>query len=148
MFKIHTWQLTGQCPKLFGNFGSRKKVEKWQFSDEFGRTSRWKWSFLVCNTVLHLGIPVIKLFIWIIKDFVHIIISLKGIGSNNSVVNSGNTMEIFISEIRANFKIRRPSDPTLPGSLRFDCTYIRQILLHVWTRVMTVIQVEFSLIIE
>ena len=36
-------------PKVFWNFGNRKKVEKWQFSV-------WKRSFSVCNTVLHLGI--------------------------------------------------------------------------------------------
>ena len=28
--------LTGECPKLFEDFGVRKKVEKWQFSDKFG----------------------------------------------------------------------------------------------------------------
>ena len=29
--------LTGECPKVFGDFGVRKRVEKWQFSDKLGR---------------------------------------------------------------------------------------------------------------
>ena len=52
----HYNTLTGQCPKVFVNFGSPKKVEKWQSSDEFGRIKKKKRSFSVCNTVLHLGI--------------------------------------------------------------------------------------------
>ena len=31
--------LTGECLKVSENFGVRKRVEKWQFSDEFGRIS-------------------------------------------------------------------------------------------------------------
>ena len=31
--------LTGECPKLFEDFGARKEVEKWQFSSKFGRIS-------------------------------------------------------------------------------------------------------------
>ena len=31
--------LTGKCPKVFGDFVLRKCVEKWQFSDNFCRIS-------------------------------------------------------------------------------------------------------------
>ena len=31
--------ITGECPKVFEDLGVRKKVEKWQFEDEFGRIS-------------------------------------------------------------------------------------------------------------
>ena len=43
-------------PKVFRNFDSRKKVEKWQFSCELGWISRWQMFFSVWNTVLHLSI--------------------------------------------------------------------------------------------
>ena len=33
------FHLTGECPKLFEDFGVRNKVEKCQFSDKFGRIS-------------------------------------------------------------------------------------------------------------
>ena len=32
--------LTGEYPKYFEDLGVRKKVEKWQFLDKFGRISR------------------------------------------------------------------------------------------------------------
>ena len=34
--------LTWECPKVFEDFAVRKRVEKWQFSDEFGQISGWK----------------------------------------------------------------------------------------------------------
>ena len=52
----HVALLTEECPKVFEDFGVRKKVEKWQFLDKFGRISGSKRSFSVCNTLLHLGI--------------------------------------------------------------------------------------------
>ena len=30
---------TVNCPEFFEDFGARKRVEKWQFSDKFGRIS-------------------------------------------------------------------------------------------------------------
>ena len=38
-FKYFLIYLTDECPKVFEDFGVRKKVEKWQFSDKFGRIS-------------------------------------------------------------------------------------------------------------
>ena len=54
--------LTGQCPKVFENFGNRKKVEKWQFLGEFSRISGYKGPQFV-NSVTFGHSPVNELII-------------------------------------------------------------------------------------
>ena len=55
---------------------AEKKVEKWQFSDKFGRILRCKSSFSVCNTLLQLGILQLTVFVYGI-DYRFVCVALK-----------------------------------------------------------------------